>query len=457
LPESSILAGKYRLIHQLGRGGMGSVWLAQHLTLRSNVAVKLIDPSIATQPEALERFMREARAAATLRSPHVVQILDHGVDGAIPYIAMELLEGESLADRLHRLGRLPPMEVARILTHIGRAVSRAHEAGIVHRDLKPDNVFLVENEEEEMAKVLDFGIAKSNTDGLGASAASDTRTGVMMGTIHYMSPEQTEGARSLDGRADIWAMGVIAFECLLARRPFDEETLGSVVLAICSRPLPVPSAIAPVPAGFDDWFARACARDVHARFPTAREATAALRAICEGDAALRGERETDTKSAPNAPTTFDPAPVGPGRRAPVRIAAVGAVGLAVAVVIAVIVYRWDGGSVTVPRARAPLASPAPPANPVLRAPPAAPPITVLPLPHPVTPRIAQPVTPSPVPPSEAVAVRKDRRPARPVAVKPMHRPSPAPRPPAPSPRTAPGGATSSARPAADSARVNLGI
>src|SRR5262245_56293926 len=123
---------------KLGQGGMGSVWRAEHIQLRSPVAIKLIDQQIAQHPEALARFMREAQSAAALRSPHVVQILDFGADQGVPYIAMELLEGESLAGRIERSGRLSPAETAHILTHVGRAVSKAHESGIVHRDLKPD-------------------------------------------------------------------------------------------------------------------------------------------------------------------------------------------------------------------------------------------------------------------------------------------------------------------------------
>ncbi|HEY3666689.1 MAG TPA: serine/threonine-protein kinase, partial [Polyangiaceae bacterium] len=139
-PSIEIIAGKYRLLRKLGQGGMGSVWYAEHLTLHSPVAIKLIDPSIADNAEALGRFLREAQSAASLRSPHVVQILDHGVDNGVPYIAMELLDGESLADRLTRVVRLSPSETARVLQHVGRAIGRAHEAGIVHRDLKPDNI-----------------------------------------------------------------------------------------------------------------------------------------------------------------------------------------------------------------------------------------------------------------------------------------------------------------------------
>ncbi|HEX2674261.1 MAG TPA: protein kinase [Polyangiaceae bacterium] len=302
--EQAIIAGKYRLIRQLGQGGMGSVWLAEHLTLCSQVAIKLIHVDMASSAEVLGRFLREAQAAASLRSPHVVQILDHGVDEGTPYIAMELLEGESLADRLARCGRLEPVAVGRMLTEVGRAIGRAHEAGIVHRDLKPDNVFLVRNDDDEVTKVLDFGIAKASS-GLGAAASSATRTGALLGTPYYMSPEQAEGARSLDHRTDIWAMGVIAFECLLGRRPFDAETLGGLLLAICTRPIPIPSQCGPVPAGFDAWFARACHRDPAQRFSSAREAASELKRLCEGNASASGAQWTDHSAVSGAPRPAD--------------------------------------------------------------------------------------------------------------------------------------------------------
>ena len=305
VPTTEIIAGKYRLLRKLGQGGMGSVWYAEHMTLHSPVAIKLIDPSIADNAEALGRFLREARSAASLRSPHVVQILDHGVDNGVPYIAMELLDGESLADRLTRVARLSPGETARVLQHVARAIGRAHEAGIVHRDLKPDNIYLVRNDDEEMAKVLDFGIAKSNAHGLSASVGGGTRTGAVLGTPYYMSPEQAEGAKTLDGRADIWAMGVIAFECLLGSRPFDEETLGSLLLAICARPIPIPSQRGPVPPGFDEWFARACARDVTARYAAARDAAADLRQVCDG---TRSTNSANYGPPPNSPVALTPAP-----------------------------------------------------------------------------------------------------------------------------------------------------
>jgi serine/threonine-protein kinase len=289
--EGSILAGKYRLVSLLGKGGMGSVWRAEHLDLGAPVAVKLIDPFLASSGDGLARFHREAQAAAALRSPHVVQILDRGIDPSThqPFIVMELMEGESLAARLAREGRLSPAETCRVVSHIARALSRAQQAGIVHRDLKPDNVFLVRNEEEEIAKVLDFGIAKSEQH-LGQNV--QTRTGAMMGTPYYMSPEQIGGAKGVDLRTDIWALGVIACECLTGRRPFDAETIGALTLRICVEPMPVPSALGDVPQGFDAWFARAAAREPAMRFQSARVASDELRRVC-GVAPLVSDRVVD--------------------------------------------------------------------------------------------------------------------------------------------------------------------
>jgi len=204
------IAGKYRLAARLGRGGMGEVWRAEHLVLRAPVAVKFINPSLASSGDATGRFLREAQSAAALRSVHVVQILDYGVDQNVPFMVMEFLEGESLGAYLARQGRLTPPDAAHIMTHVGRAMQKAHESGIVHRDLKPENVFLVPTGDELVGKVLDFGIAKVQNPGVALN--EQTKTGAIMGTPYYMSPEQVEGNRAIDFRADICSMGVIAFE-----------------------------------------------------------------------------------------------------------------------------------------------------------------------------------------------------------------------------------------------------
>jgi serine/threonine protein kinase len=205
------------------------------LRLAAPVAVKLIDPEIAKDAGAKERFMREAHAAAALRSPHVVQIIDYAVEDDLPFIVMELLEGENLAQRLKRAGKLSPLETARLLSHVARAVGKAHEVGIVHRDLKPENVFIVHNEDEEVAKVLDFGVAKVESGGFVASGAR-TRTGSLLGTPYYMSPEQVQGNKEVDHRSDLWALGVIAFEALTGRKPFQSDLRETASGSLRDRP-----------------------------------------------------------------------------------------------------------------------------------------------------------------------------------------------------------------------------
>jgi eukaryotic-like serine/threonine-protein kinase len=259
---------------------MGSVWRARHLELDTDVAVKLMDPSLAANADGLARFRREAQAAASLKSPNVVQVYDYGVDGTTPYIAMEMLQGESLAKRIERFRRLPPAATATILLQVARAVGKAHDAGIVHRDLKPENIFLVLDDDVEIAKVLDFGIAKRTGPDSFLTGAVQTQTGAMLGTPYYMSPEQAAGKKDVDHRTDIWSFGVIACECLTGRRMFDADSLGGLVLAICTDPLPPPSQLGPVPPQFDAWFERCVARDRQVRFQSIREAAATLEAVC---------------------------------------------------------------------------------------------------------------------------------------------------------------------------------
>jgi len=176
-PPSGLIAGKYCVTRLLGQGGMGTVWEGVHDQLGTRVAIKFIDAEHASSDDVRQRFVNEARAAARLRSKHVVQVYDQGVgDDGRPYIVMEFLDGEPLDHRLDREGRLPPQEIARIALHVCRALSKAHESGIVHRDLKPENIFLVHDEEDhtDIAKVVDFGIAKFTDKA--ASGSSSTRT-----------------------------------------------------------------------------------------------------------------------------------------------------------------------------------------------------------------------------------------------------------------------------------------
>ncbi len=278
----AIVAGKYRLSRLLGRGGMGSVWEGVHSTLGTRVAIKFIEAEHVNSPEARQRFENEARAAATLKSKHVVEVYDHGVmeDGR-PFIVMEFLEGEPLDKRLDRVGRLAPADTARILGQVCRALAKAHAARIVHRDLKPENIFLVWDDEDgaDIAKVVDFGIAKFTEGNVGNSSA--TRTGSVLGTPYYMSPEQARGLRSVDYRSDLWSIGVIAFRCMVGHLPFEGEAIGDLLVKLCTAPIPVPSQLAPdLPPSFDSWLQKALSREPEQRFQTAAELSQSLAAVC---------------------------------------------------------------------------------------------------------------------------------------------------------------------------------
>ncbi len=268
LSPNLVIADRYRLERQIGRGGMGSVWLAHHMGLDIPCAVKFIEGEYAALPEAQARFVREAKAAAQLRSPHVVQILDHGVWQGTPYMAMELLEGEDLGKRLTRIGRMSPQDVCVIITQVSRALTKAHAAGVVHRDLQPDNIYLVHDDDREIAKVLDFGIAKAQ----GGIDGSNTKTGAMLGTPYYMSPEQAQGIKAVDGRSDLWSLAVITYQCLTGRLPFESEALGDLLFKIFTYEPALPSQVAPdLPPAFDDWWRKAGAKQPDARFQTAKE------------------------------------------------------------------------------------------------------------------------------------------------------------------------------------------
>jgi eukaryotic-like serine/threonine-protein kinase len=263
-----------RLVRPLAVGGMGSVWVARHVGLQTDVVVKFILANLVNEPEVLARFQREAAAAADVKSPHVVQMIDHGVtDAGLPFIAMELLDGEDLEARIEREGAIPPGEVAGVVLQVSRALSRAHEKKIIHRDIKPENIFLCDTgEEEAFVKVLDFGIAKV-TD----LEQQHTLTGEIVGSPLWMSPEQVMALKSIDHRSDLWSLGIVAFYALTGKLPFGGSTIATLSVAICTADPPPPSQFNPeLSPAIDQWFAAACARDVTKRFQTARAMADAL-------------------------------------------------------------------------------------------------------------------------------------------------------------------------------------
>src|SRR5262245_407014 len=251
---------------------MGVVWAARHLTLETDVAVKLIRPErVAADPALVARFEREARATARIAHPHVVQVMDYGVvDGAVPYLVMELLRGFSLADLLERGGRLSMATARSLVQQVGSALESAHEHGIVHRDIKPQNVFITQGSRDFplFVKVLDFGVAKIVGDAQAPEASSTlTQTGVVIGSPPYMRPEQLEARKDIDLRSDLWSLGVIVYEALTGTQPFQGSSFVSVGAAVLSgKYRPITSLRPDLPTSLDDWFAKALCVDPESRF-----------------------------------------------------------------------------------------------------------------------------------------------------------------------------------------------
>lgn len=278
-----VIAGKYELVRLLGKGAMGEVWLATHATLGGEFAIKLVEPTDDMEAEtAAGRFQLEAQIAAKLsrRTRHIVSVSDHGEEGGLAYLVMELLEGESLEARTRRVGPMPLPEAAAIVLQVARALSLAHEEGIFHRDLKPANVWLGRDEDGRLlVKLLDFGIARSKKPFRTRSPFATSKD-MVLGTPSYMSPEQARGLDSLDFRCDLWALGVVAYEALTGRIPFEGETVEDIFLSICTfRVVPISTRRQDLPPQAEAFFARAFAPKLDDRFGTALELTAAFESL----------------------------------------------------------------------------------------------------------------------------------------------------------------------------------
>ncbi len=284
------IADRYRIVGLLGEGGMGAVYVADHLRIGRKVAIKRLHPELAADEKAVQRFQREARAAGATGHEHIVEILDLGYteDGA-PFLVMEYLRGLSLAQTLKKEERLPPARACRIVGQLLAALAAVHENGIVHRDLKPDNIFLTrQGNDTDWVKVLDFGISKMKHEDDGLDL---TRTGVMMGTPYYMSPEQARGSKAIDHRADIYAAGVILHECLTGAVPFAGDNYHALLQQILRGDPPPPSATVPgIPRELDDVVVKALSKEPERRFATA---TAMLEALIPFGATRPAPRRDD--------------------------------------------------------------------------------------------------------------------------------------------------------------------
>jgi serine/threonine-protein kinase len=273
-----ILAGKYRVEHILGRGAMGLVVAARHLELGELFAVKLLLPEAAAHPQAVERFLREARAAARLKSEHVAKVTDVGrlTDGS-PFMVMEHLSGTDLQQHVRKHGPLPAADVVMLALQACEALSEAHSLGIIHRDIKPSNMFLVRRPSGTLSiKILDFGISKQMTQ----EAVDLTKTSDVFGTPLYMAPEQMARTKAVDARSDVWSMGVVLYELLTATNPFHALTLTEVVARVLQEDAPPPSSLRPdLPRGLDSIVARCLEKRRELRFQTIDALGTALRGL----------------------------------------------------------------------------------------------------------------------------------------------------------------------------------
>ena len=281
IPVGTILVGKYKVSREIGRGGMAAVYEAEHLSLSKRVAIKVLAAELTASKIVSERFFREARAAASVKSPHIVEVYDSGrLEDGRPFIVMELLEGESLYDLMARVRIIDNATTTKIITDCAKGLLKAHAIGIVHRDLKPENIFVLKAEDgTEYSKILDFGLAKFYAPlGDEGKAARLTREGAVFGTPAYMSPEQVKGLGNVDHRADLWALGCMAYECLTGRPVWNtEQGVAMTFAAIATAPFPIPSQVYPgIPTSFDTWFRKALERDPDKRFQTAKELAEAL-------------------------------------------------------------------------------------------------------------------------------------------------------------------------------------
>ena len=259
--------GPYRIVSKIGEGGMGAVYLAEHTLLGRRAAIKVLLPALSSQREVVDRFFNEARATTSITDPGIVQVFDFGfAEDQSAFIVMELLDGESLDTRMQR-GTISVADALRLTRQIAGSLAAAHARGIVHRDLKPDNIFIVRDAEAqngERPKILDFGIAKLTNDG---GDRTRTRTGMVMGTPIYMSPEQCRGAGTVDHRSYIYSLGCVLFHLVAGRPPFDYEGVGEIISAHLREPAPAPSTFAKgLPRAVDELVLACLAKNPDDRF-----------------------------------------------------------------------------------------------------------------------------------------------------------------------------------------------
>ena len=343
-----VLAPTFELDHEIGRGGMGIVYLARDSRLKRPVAIKVLPPELAFRSDIRSRFLREAETSAQLSHPNIVPIFTVDERGGLVFFVMGYVEGETLAQRMQRDSPVPPAEARRLLTEVASALAYAHSRGVIHRDIKPDNILL--SSEGGRAMVTDFGIARAVSTGSGDSRL--TATGVAIGTPAYMSPEQCAGDKEIDGRSDLYSLGVVAYQMLCGSLPFSGSGTGALLVKhLSEKPVPVTDRAPDVPA----WLGRVTMRLLEKQ-PTDRygDASALVRALEQGDTGFVPPVAPTPQPVP-PPTTQDratwappapPLPIAP----PVAFASHGAQSEATAIaggspVSEIERARWDAAPV----------------------------------------------------------------------------------------------------------------
>jgi serine/threonine protein kinase len=283
LQPGLVISARYRIERRLGSGGMGSVYLVQHVHTEERFALKVLHKAVISDSNALERFRREARTPARIDSEYVVRVTDADAAqelGGAPFLVMEYLRGEDIDQRIERAGAFSPGSAVNLLKQACKALDKAHGLGIVHRDLKPENLFIVEREDgTHIIKILDFGIAKFTVNQDDQKISAATRPGAVFGTPLFMSPEQAIDSSKVSSRTDIWALGLIAFRMLTGRDYWTAESLTQLIAQIAYEPLVAASERgATLGPEFDRWFAKCCARKPEDRYATAGEAVRELSA-----------------------------------------------------------------------------------------------------------------------------------------------------------------------------------
>ncbi|MCP4674035.1 MAG: serine/threonine protein kinase [Deltaproteobacteria bacterium] len=349
IPTSTMLGGKYCINETIGAGGMGAVYSATYEAINRQVAVKVLHPEFTEDPSVVERFHREARAAGSIGHDNICDVMDIGLtDEGAPFLVMPLLEGESLAPLIQG-GEISLHRLTDIVCQTLSALQAAHDVMIIHRDLKPDNIFVTRfGDREDFVKLLDFGISKVIDQD---SISELTQTGTIVGTPHYMAPEQARGKKDIDHRVDIYAIGVILYEALTGRKPFEGDSYNEVMFKILAEPYPAPSELNPnVTKSVEQVILRAMARDAAKRYASAREMRLdleeAVTAFPQSMTRLP-VAETPTTMEKDGPFTpsgqhavSTPGPIVTERRSGRVGVAVSVIFIVVAIVLAVIWFVW---------------------------------------------------------------------------------------------------------------------